>query len=81
VNKIVKVNSEGRVVIPAEMRKALNIKDEDEIEIELNGKIMSMKPKEKRCAICSRTDELNSTENLTLCNVCLTKLKTNFNLI
>lgn len=81
MKKTVKVNSEGRIVIPADIRKVLGIKDDDEVELELIGKEIKVTTKESKCQICNRTENLYQTGDLILCDLCLEKIENNLPII
>lgn len=75
MKKRVKVNSEGRVIIPADIRKTLGIKDNDEIEIELVGTEIKLNTLEIKCHLCHNTEALNHIDAIVICDDCLAKLK------
>lgn len=81
MKKNVKVNSEGRIIIPAEIRKALNLKDGDEVEIELTGKEIKVTTKDETCQLCNATENLNRNGDIIVCDDCLETIKLNFHLI
>lgn len=78
MKKPVKVNSEGRIVIPADMRKILGINDNDELELELVGQEIKLTTKELKCKICNATENLYQSGEIIVCDDCLGKIETNF---
>lgn len=76
MRNIVKVNSEGRIVIPAGMRKELKIKDNDELSIEIeSGDTIRIKTISEHCALCNNEQDLNHIDGLVICNECLVAIK------
>lgn len=55
-NSIRRLDGQGRVILPAHIRKALNLTTDSEVTIELteDGEIR-IKPAEERCCICGRS--------------------------
>lgn len=52
-----RLDKQGRVVIPKEIRERLNINNGNELEIWVNGKeICLQEPEEKRCFRCEELD-------------------------
>lgn len=69
-----KVDELGRVVIPIELRNALNIKPADAVDISLRGNEIVLTASAKRCCICGSTDDLKGIENRFVCGECVKKL-------
>jgi len=72
------IDALGRVVIPKELRKVLDIKVDDPIEFFTrdNGEII-MKAFNIHCTFCDESDKgkLNEFNHKLVCNKCITKLK------
>lgn len=67
-----KIDELGRVVLPKEMREALNIKNYDFMDISLNkDRIFIIKPIDKRCLCCGRNKNLRTVNNTTICKKCI----------
>ena len=47
----------GRIVVPKELRKALNIKEGDPIEISAQGRKIILEPSSWKCAVCGADGE------------------------
>ena len=69
-----KVDELGRVVIPKEMRKSLNIENGDEVEILLQGDFVAVKKFEPFCVFCSDKEDLGRFEGKYVCKKCRAKL-------
>lgn len=64
-------------MIPAEMRKALKVADDDLMTVKLNeNKTLTVAPTEKRCGICNTNENLTESDDIILCQECIEKLKT-----
>jgi len=64
----------GRIVLPIEYRKALNIKEQDEIDLILESdKIMLQKPV-SGCHFCNSAVNLVQIGNEYVCRPCIEKL-------
>lgn len=48
------IDAQGRVLIPAHIRKALNMTDGKFVEVTQNGNGVMITPSEHRCDICGR---------------------------
>ena len=48
----------GRIVIPIEIRRTLEIKEGDPIEIFAHGGMIILEPQERKCAVCGSIGEV-----------------------
>ncbi|MCR4693038.1 MAG: AbrB/MazE/SpoVT family DNA-binding domain-containing protein [Firmicutes bacterium] len=65
----------GRIVIPKEIRNALDMRPKDEIEIYIEDGKMIMKKAKPFCALCGNTEELSSFSGKFICRDCINKLQ------
>ena len=65
----------GRIVIPIEIRKNLNIKEKDPIEISVDHEYIILNKKEKTCAFCDTTKSLEEFNSKYICIDCKNKIK------
>ena len=65
----------GRIVIPKEIRNALDMHPKDEIEIYIEDGNMIMKKAKPFCALCGSTDELSAFSEKFICGECIQKLQ------
>lgn len=65
----------GRIVIPMEMRKTLDIRDGDSLEILVNGATIVLKKKHESCSFCGNVDGLNEFGGKFICPNCIAKIK------
>lgn len=68
------IDSVGRVVIPKEFRKMLNLNPNDEIEILcVNGEI-KIKKRNNVCTFCGSKENLTKFKNTYICGKCKNEL-------
>lgn len=66
----------GRIVIPAEVRRELRLKEGTPVEIFLEGEnIILRRYKFHGCEICGETKGLSELEGFKVCSKCLHKLQ------
>ena len=65
----------GRIVIPKEIRNALDMRPKDEIEIYIEDGNMIMKKAKPFCSLCAATEELHSFSGKFICQDCIKKLQ------
>jgi transcriptional pleiotropic regulator of transition state genes len=71
-----RMDSLGRVVIPMEIRKVLDISTNDAIEIELiNSSVVLKKYNENRCMFCSSDKDTMIFKDKNICRDCIHELK------
>ena len=67
-----KVDSQGRCVIPAQIRKQLNIKNNQAMTIYADGDSIIIRSGEKQCSFCGTTRELHhKIGNNYICSSCM----------
>ena len=64
----------GRVVIPKEIRKKLNIEQKDPIEIFIEGNSIVLKRYENGCIFCNNSKDLQLYKEKLICKKCLEKI-------
>ncbi|MBR5295344.1 MAG: AbrB/MazE/SpoVT family DNA-binding domain-containing protein [Clostridia bacterium] len=71
-----KIDNLGRIVIPMDFRKALEISDWDELRIALEGNTIAIRKAADSCTFCQNEENLLPFEDKFICSDCLAKLKT-----
>lgn len=71
---IKEIDFAGRIIIPAEMRKILNIKTNDQLHIATDGNRLIIEKKQNSCALCGGTEELVKTGEKYICEQCYRNL-------
>lgn len=70
-----KVDELGRIVVPIELRKKLNINIKDEVEIYVERSSIVIKKYDPSCVFCGKTSDLEEFEDKLICKKCLEKIK------
>lgn len=68
------IDSLGRIVIPTELRKLLNIKDKDSLEIFTDDNCIILKKYQPSCIFCGSMDDIETYKGLIVCRECMRKL-------
>ena len=70
-----KVDELGRIVLPAEIRQSLDIKEKDPLEFFVDGERIILKKYQPGCIFCGGMEGVSSFEGKNLCAACIRKLK------
>lgn len=71
-----KIDKLGKIVIPMEIRNALNIRKCDPLEFFVNGADVMLRKYEPGCVFCNNvSDNLTSMHGQTICKNCIKELK------
>ena len=70
-----RVDELGRVVIPKEIRKKLDIYEKDPIEIYIDGHSIVLKKVETNCIFCGTDKNLTDFKDKPICPKCLQNIK------
>lgn len=71
-----KIDELGRIVIPKEIRRNLNMNEGDPLEIYINGEEVILKKYLPGCNCCGNVkDNLIKVGQVSLCKECITKFK------
>ncbi|MGB9679977.1 MAG: AbrB/MazE/SpoVT family DNA-binding domain-containing protein [Thermoanaerobacteraceae bacterium] len=70
-----KVDELGRVVIPIELRRTLNIAERDALEIYVDGEQIVLKKYEPACIFCGNAENVINYKGKNICKNCLEELK------
>ena len=70
-----KVDDLGRIVLPIELRKTLDIKEKDSIEIFIDGDRIVLQKYQPACMFCSNADDTVFFGEHRICRTCLNELK------
>ena len=69
-----KIDELGRLVVPKEMRKALDINCNDPVEITNEGDRIILRKHLPRCIFCAADTELLSVKGKKICKSCLNEI-------
>jgi len=70
-----KVDELGRVVLPIELRRTLNIAEKDALEIYVDGQNIILKKYEPACIFCDNAKDVTTYKGRNICSDCLDELK------
>ena len=70
-----KVDELGRVVLPIELRRNLNIEIKDPLEIFVDGDSIILKPYRPCCIFCAEADDTITYMGKIVCKKCVEQLK------
>ena len=70
-----KVDELGRVVLPMELRRTLDIKEKDSLEIFVDGESIILSKYEPACVFCSNVKDNVTYKGKIICSDCMEKLK------
>ncbi|KIS22051.1 AbrB/MazE/SpoVT family DNA-binding domain-containing protein [Clostridium botulinum] len=69
-----KMDQLGRIVIPMELRRTLNIEEGDGLEIYTEGEQIILKKYEPCCIFCGEAKEVINFKGKNICKICLKEL-------
>jgi transcriptional pleiotropic regulator of transition state genes len=72
-----KVDELGRVVIPIELRRTLDLAEKDALEIFVDGNMVILKKYEPACLFCSDAKDVIVYKGKNICPDCMRELKNN----
>jgi len=70
-----KVDRLGRVVIPIELRRNLEIEEKDALEIFIDGEQIVLKKYSPACIFCGQAKDVVSFKNKNICPACLKEIE------
>ncbi|HIG0358902.1 MAG: AbrB/MazE/SpoVT family DNA-binding domain-containing protein [Clostridium sp.] len=69
-----KMDQLGRIVIPMELRRTLNIEEGDGLEIYTEGEQIILKKYAPACIFCGEAKEVINFKGKNICRICLKEL-------
>lgn len=70
-----KVDELGRIVLPIEMRRTLDIGEKDALEIYVEGSSVILEKYKPSCVFCDATKDITVFKGKNICPKCLKELK------
>ena len=70
-----RIDELGRVVLPIELRRTLNLEVRDPVEIFIEGDTIVLRKYDAACLFCGTTRELLSYRGKQICRSCLRQLR------
>ena len=71
-----KVDELGRIVLPVELRRTLDIAEKDVLEIYVEGNSIILKKYEPACVFCSYARNVVNFKGKNVCQSCIRELST-----
>lgn len=71
-----KVDELGRIVLPIELRRTLDITERDALEIYVDGSAIVLRKYQPSCVFCGNAKNVVNYRNKNICPSCLKQLKT-----
>ncbi len=69
-----KIDDLGRIVLPIELRRVLNLDRDSSLEIYVDDDSVVLKKYQPACIFCGSADEIETHENKNICIVCREKI-------
>lgn len=69
-----KMDDLGRIVIPIELRRNLNLEIKDSLEIYVDGEQIILKKYEPACVFCGDAENLTNYKGKNICKKCLKEM-------
>lgn len=70
-----KVDELGRIVLPIELRRNLNIDIKDPVEVYVDGEFIMLKKYEPACVFCGNAKDVVDVNGKNVCRKCLDEIK------
>lgn len=70
-----KVDELGRIVLPIELRRTLDIAEKDSLEIYVEGSAIILKKYRPSCVFCDSVRDVSVFKGKNVCRKCLAELK------
>jgi len=70
-----KIDNLGRIVLPVELRRTLDIELRDPIEIYLEGEYIMLKKYSPACILCGESSDLIDYKRKKVCKKCVSDIK------
>lgn len=70
-----KIDELGRIVLPIELRRTLEIDTKDDIEIYVEGRNIILCKYIKACTFCGSKEELRELNDKNICSKCISSVK------
>ena len=71
-----KVDELGRIVLPIELRRTLEIAERDSLEIYVDGSTIILKKYEPACIFCGNAENVTYFKGKIVCHECISEIPT-----
>lgn len=69
------IDNLGRIVLPIELRRIMNLNEKDLIEIFVDDNRIILEKYQKSCVFCGNTDDIVEFKDKTICKNCIAELE------
>lgn len=70
-----KIDELGRIVLPIELRRTLDIGEKDAVEIYVEQDTIILKKYKPSCIFCNNCDDITDFKGKNICGECLAQIK------
>lgn len=70
-----KVDELGRIVLPIELRRSLDIAEKDALEIYVDGEQVILKKYQPACVFCEEARDISNYKGKNICSECMKDIK------
>lgn len=70
-----KVDELGRIVLPIELRRTLNIAEKDSLEIYVDGTSIILKKYQPACIFCNDAKDIINFKGKNICSSCMLEMQ------
>ena len=70
-----KIDELGRIVIPIELRRVMNIGERDSLEIFVDGSAIVLKKYSLACSFCGSEEDICQYRGKAICSGCIDEIK------
>ena len=70
-----RVDELGRIVLPIELRRTLEIEERDALEVYVDGSSIVLKKYQPACIFCGNAKNMTTYKGKNICPACLRQLK------
>ena len=70
-----KIDELGRIVLPVELRRNLDVNEKDPMEIFVDGELILLKKYVPACIFCDNANDMTVYKGKNICQDCINKLK------
>ncbi|WP_270545451.1 AbrB/MazE/SpoVT family DNA-binding domain-containing protein [Clostridium butyricum] len=70
-----KVDELGRIVLPIELRRSLDIAEKDALEIHVDAEQLILKKYQPACVFCGEARDVSNCKGKSICSECMKDIK------
>ncbi len=74
IGMVRKIDELGRIVLPIELRRTLDIEEKDSLEICVDGSTILLKKHHPACIFCNSTTDIITFKDKSICRNCINQL-------